>query len=132
MPTFRVNVKTSQKGQIFKASVTHAAGTRMVTQINEALAQEGVNRALAILGNVLKNPTGYYESRVGIKTGQAYRGVWDNNVVYGGWLEGVSSRNATTRFKGYHTFRQVKQSLNRDKEQLAQRFVDQYIREMNG
>lgn len=31
--------------------------------------------------------------------------------VYGPWLEGVSSRNQTTRFKGYAMFRKTKQKL---------------------
>ena len=31
----------------------------------------------------------------------------DNNVVYGPWLEGVGSRNGTTRFRGYAMFRKT-------------------------
>lgn len=131
MPTMRMNIKVSQKGAIFKASETKAAGRRMVIAINEALAQEAFNRIKSRLGQVLKNPTGFYESRIAIDRKQIYRGVSDSNVIYGGYLEGVSSLNARTRFKGYHTFRQVKQEINRDKEKIAQPFVRRFIEEMN-
>jgi hypothetical protein len=38
--------------------------------------------------------------------------VTHDNVIYGPWLEGVSSRNASTRFKGYRTFRRAQQELD--------------------
>lgn len=37
----------------------------------------------------------------------------DGRVVYGPWLEGISSRNQRTRFKGYASFRRVGQYLQR-------------------
>jgi len=131
MPQFRVNVKVETKGAIFNAAKSAAAGRRMIIEINEAIAQEGVNRVLARLERVLKNPSGYYQSRIAVQRRQIYRGYWDNNVIYGGWLEGVDSRNATTRFKGYRTFRMVKQALDRDAVALAQPLVTRYVREMN-
>lgn len=103
----------------------------MVVAINEALAKEGVQRVHARLRQVLQNPTGYYQSRVVVDRRQTYRGITDSGVVYGGWLEGVSSRNRTTRFKGYHTFRIVMAGLNQDKEYIAAPIVAQFVREMN-
>lgn len=132
MPTFRVNVKVKQKGLIFEKSKSKAAAARMVIRVNETLAQEGVNRVQARLGNVLRNPTGYYKSNIQIARRATYRGITDSGVPYGGWLEGVDSRNKTTRFKGYHSFRIVQDSLNRDKEQLAQPFVNDFVAEING
>ena len=35
-----------------------------------------------------------------------------DRVVYGPWLEGTGSRNRTSRFKGYWTFRKAQQELN--------------------
>lgn len=131
MPNFRMNVKVEHKGAIFDAAATKAAGARMVVSMNDILAQEGVIRVRARLGQVLQNPTGYYESKIQVDRKQIYRGVSDGGVIYGGWLEGVSSRNQTTRFKGYHTFRDIKQSLDRDKGQLIEPAVQQYLREIN-
>ena len=132
MPTVRVNIKVQQKGLIFQKSKTKAAANRMVIAANEALAQEGVNRVKARLKNVLKNPTGYYESRIAIERRATYRGITDSGVPYGGWLEGIDSRNATSRFKGYHTFRIVQESMKRDKERIAQPVVDRFVAELNG
>lgn len=130
MPTFRVNITVQQKGAIFSSSATKAAGQRMTTRINDSIAQEGVVRVKARLGQVLQNPTGYYESKIQVDRRSQYRGITDGGVVYGGWLEGISSRNKTTRFKGYHTFRIVQQQLSKDTQQLAQPMVDRYVQEM--
>lgn len=131
MPTMRMNVDVKQKGMVFSSAKSKAAASRMIIQINDAIAQEGVDRVLTVLGNVLQNPTGYYESKIAVERRSVYRGVTDNNVIYGGYLEGVSSLNKRTRFKGYHTFRQVKQQLDRDKVKIAKPIVDKFIREMN-
>lgn len=131
MPAFRVNIKVDQKGAVFSASATKAAGQRMTTRINDSIAQEGVNRIQARLGQVLQNPTGYYSSRIQVDRRSQYRGITDGGVVYGGWLEGISSRNKTTRFKGYHTFRTVQQQLSKDTRALAQPLVNQYVQEMS-
>jgi hypothetical protein len=127
MPNARINVAVHQKGAIFNASVTKAAAARMVVQINDAIAQEGVSRIQVRLDRVLKHPTGHYRSRIQVERRQTYRGVTDGGVIYGGWLEGVSSRNRTTRFKGYHTFRDVLQTLNKDKTKIAQPYVTKFI-----
>jgi hypothetical protein len=68
-----------------------------------------------------KQPTGYYESNVRIKGDNE---VWDGGLggpVYGPWLEGVGSRNNTTRFKGYHAFRKAAQALERRIESRGDR-----------
>lgn len=132
MPKFRVNVKVEQKGMLFNAAASRAAAERAVVQVNEVLAQEGVNRVKSRLRTVLQNPTGRYESNIMVDRRTVYRGFSDNNVVYGGWLEGVSPMNRATRFKGYHTFRLVRQSLNQDKEAIAAPVIDALVRELNG
>jgi hypothetical protein len=131
MPNFRVNVKVEQKGAIFKASNTKAAAARMVIGINDDIAQEGVTRILTLLGRALQNPTGFYESRIVVDRRQTYRGITDSGVVYGGWLEGITTRNSTTRFKGYHVFRTVQQQLAQEKEQLAAPAVQRCIEELS-
>lgn len=131
MPDFRVNITVQQKGIIFNAAASKAAGQRMTTNIGESIAVEGVRRIKARLGTVLRNPTGYYESQIQVDRRTQYRGITDGGVVYGGWLEGVTSPNRTTRFKGYRTFRIVQQELRRDSVVIAQPAVDRYVREMN-
>jgi hypothetical protein len=76
------------------------------------------------LDSVLQNPTGYYESQVRSEPLDEYNySVNDGNVIYGPWLEGLSSRNQTTRFKGYGTFRIVKNRM----AQKTQAIVDAWV-----
>jgi hypothetical protein len=132
MPDFRVNVSVQQRGPLFDIAKSKAAAKRMVVEVNDAIATEGVNRVRVRLGRVLRNPTGFYSSNVVVDRRQVYRGVSDSNVVYGGWVEGVDPRNRTTRFKGYHTFQIVRQELLRDKSQIAQPIIDKFINELQG
>lgn len=131
MPEFRVNVDIKQKGQIFNAGASKAAAARMVIEINDALAMEGVTRVRAYLWRRYKRPTGYYDSNIAVSRRQVYRGITDNGVVYGPWLEGTGSRNKTSRFKGYRAFRTMKQELDRDKFKLAQPMVNDFVKRMN-
>jgi hypothetical protein len=80
---------------------------------------------------VFKNPTGAYESRINAHRVSRDRAeVWDNNSVYGPWLEGVGSRNRTTRFKGYHFWRKSGQQAQRLANQIANRYLQPYLRRM--
>lgn len=59
-----------------------------------------------VLDRRIQHPTPYYETQiVAVQTGHDWT-VNDRGVIYGPWLEGVSSRNTATRFKGYHAFRE--------------------------
>lgn len=131
MPVSRVNISVQTKGAIFDASRTQAAGKRFTTRMNTVLAEEGVRRVKARLDQVLKRPTGFYKSNITTDRRSQFRGITDSGVVYGGWLEGVDSRNRTTRFKGYRTFRIVKQSLNRDSDNIVRSLVDAYVQELS-
>jgi hypothetical protein len=51
-------------------------------------------------------------------------------VIYGPWLEGTGSRNATTRFKGYASFRRAAQVTRSRVRHIAGGVVSQYIKRM--
>jgi outer membrane translocation and assembly module TamA len=132
MPSFRVNVAVDLKGAVFNSSDTKAEAARTIIAINDAIAVEGVNQVVGKLRRVLRNPTGYYTSRVTVERRQIYRGVWDQKVPYGGWLEGVTARNRTSSFKGYHVFADVRQALKGDARKIAEPLVADFIKRMNG
>jgi hypothetical protein len=132
MPQWRVNMKMDQRGPIFDVAASKRAAKRMIVDVNDAIAVHGVKLVRAHLKRVLQNPTGYYESRIAVERREIHRGVWDQRVAYGGWLEGVDSRNRTTRFKGYRTFRIVKQQLDNESRRIAQPIVDRFVTQMNG
>jgi KDO2-lipid IV(A) lauroyltransferase len=46
--------------------------------------------------------------------------VTSDLATYGPWLEGTGSRNLTTRFKGYHTFRLVSQQVDEEAGPVAE------------
>lgn len=97
-----------------------AAAARFAAATEDAIAKEAENRIHTRLGQVLKHPTGYYEGHIHAERATADLVVTDTPVLWGPWLEGVGSRNQTTRFKGYHTFRLVSQKLDADAAPLAE------------
>jgi hypothetical protein len=52
-------------------------------------------------------------------------------AMYGPWLEGTGSRNETTRFKGYHGFREAGLALDTEAEAVASRAFAPYVAVMN-
>ena len=57
--------------------------------------------------------------------------IHDRRIVYGPWLEGVSRRNQTTRFKGYHSFRRATQAVLPKVVALANHVLPPFLRRMN-
>lgn len=53
-------------------------------------------------------------------------------VLYGPWLEGTSSRNESTRFKGYRIYKQVKGRMRKKMLALVQGRYDRAVEELNG
>ncbi|WP_152644882.1 hypothetical protein [Kitasatospora griseola] len=98
--------------------VFNGTASPLVTRYTQAGVQELADWADGevhrVLGQVLRHPTGYYESRVTVNrvSGDSIA-ITDGGVVYGPWLEGISSRNDATRFKGYGTFRRVKERVEK-------------------
>lgn len=82
------------------------------------------------LDRSIRHPTPYYETQIILQRRVDDWVVHDRGVSYGPWLEGVSSRNRTTRFKGYASFRRAVQSASQKAPaiiaRIAQRFVDRW------
>lgn len=124
MPT--VNITAVLKGNIWKVNVPGWL-TAFQEEAKTAVAQEGVNLAHIMLDRVLQHPTGFYRSQVQVERVQHDLVVTDGGVIYGGWLEGVSEMNKATRFKGYHTFRQVTRDLKKVSGYIAEQALTRMI-----
>ena len=75
--------------------------------------------------------TGHYRRSIhGEVTASLNGRIHDSKVVYGPWLEGVSSRNQTTRFKGFSAFRNAKQQLGRIAKGVLQKRVLQALQRL--
>ena len=59
----------------------------------------------SIAGNLVKDLVAQVDA------GAVKRGA---NTVYASWIEGTSSRNRTTKFKGYHMFRNARVFLDNE------------------
>ena len=100
-----------ESGPLFSGALESAL-KQGIHEAQVAVAELGEREVRSRLRQVLRHPTGYYSSRVRTEVTAADPRVTDSRVIYGPWLEGTGSRNRTTRFKGYSTFRQVTQRLN--------------------
>lgn len=85
----------------------------------------------------LQNPTGRYQSQLNVArrdliTMSVNDGWPGSGLVYGPWLEGVGSRNKTTRFKGYFALRRAANSVAQKASAIAQPVIDKFIAKANG
>ena len=139
------NVRLS--GPLFDGTAQRAAH-RGTIAIRQELANEGARLAYAALtASIRHHGTGRAERGItqtdrsrAYQTGHYTMPVivgMDETIVttdlatYGPWLEGTGSRNLTTRFKGYHSFRMAGQALNGVAEEIGEDVIAPYVREMN-
>lgn len=108
-----------------------AAVTAYISHAEKDVADQGVNLVRNELGIVLRHPTGHYSGQIQTTNMGGDAAVWDGGVIYGPWLEGTGSRNRTTRFKGYATFRRVTQRLQAMAAPIAEKTLKGYLGRMS-
>lgn len=103
-----------------------------VDDITKAVAQDALAEVQQNLDASIRNPTPYYETQ--ITNDRAMQGyvIHDRGIVYGPWLEGTSTRNATTRFKGYASFRRARATVEARIPQTTDRVMDKLRRDLGG
>lgn len=127
---FGLGHSTETRGPLFDGSARRVIDA-FLDEAKEEVADEGVNDVLSVLGSKLQNPTGYYESQIATDRQRDDYAVTDSGVIYGPWLEGTSSRNQTTRFKGYSTFRRTTQTLQGKAPDIAERVLPRYLNRLS-
>lgn len=122
----QIFTRVHTRGPIFDGRAHH-----IFEDFSEELEDDGAEFVLDHIKRTFhsnfKQPTGYYESHVFINNSVSGAVVEDGGMagpVYGPWLEGVGSRNATTRFKGYGAFRKAAQALERRIEGMGHRLMN--------
>lgn len=114
-------VRTS--GPLFSGEAARVLD-RMTEEIAREVGKVAEQDVQQRLKTVLRHPTGKYQRRIRAAVESGGRVVIDDQrSVYGPWLEGTSSRNRTTRFKGYATFRRVRQQVEAKSGRIAQQVV---------
>lgn len=76
--------------------------------------------------------TGHYRLNVHGEVKDGIGRITDGGVTYGPWLEGLSSRNQTSRFKGYSSFRRTQEWLQTQVPKVAEAWIGKAVRELNG
>lgn len=127
MPRWEISFKGRVKGPISDGRI-HQHVDEYSADVAEALAEKGEELVLLRLSNVLRHPTGYYESHIDTRPLSATKyEIHDSGVIYGHWLEGTGSRNSpVTIFPGYHTFSIVAEQLKRKRGGIARRILRQH------
>lgn len=126
---FSLRIRTAVQGALFDQRA-HQLFEEFCEDLEEDGAEWALNHIRGTFHTSFKVPTGYYESNVEIHRSGASTEVWDggqSGPVYGPWLEGVGSRNSTTRFKGYHAFRKAAQALERRIEGMGERLLHRNV-----
>lgn len=133
-----VTVKT--KGPIFDGR----AG-QIINEESRSLVRTVVELGENRLSNVLRprpagvylsiaqggKSTGNYRSHLHARSTGLHGIITDSGVIYGPWLEGTSSRNVTTRFKGYASFRKTGQWLQQQVPRLLQKTIARVAQRLN-
>lgn len=123
--SYVLRIRTRTHGALFDAR-SHQLFDDFAEDLEEEGAEYALGHIKATFHTNFKHPTGYYESNVEIHNSGGSMEVWDGGYggpVYGPWLEGVGSRNRTTRFKGYHAFRKAASALERRIEGMGDRLL---------
>lgn len=124
---FDLHARARARGPVFNGEAQRQIqrGTGASERQIADQAKDFIRRDLIV---VPRHPTGYYRRHIRVIRAGGRHEVVDSNVVYGPWLEGVSQRNRTTRFKGYAFFRRASQRFSRVAGAIADRILQQYTR----
>lgn len=133
-----MTVEVITSGPLFSSGVEGLINSAIDT-MNDDISRAGERKLQEMLkpqpGGVLKSEsdaggprgatgaargsTGEYSRGIHALVTNALIEITDNGAIYGPWLEGESSRNESTRFKGYSTFRRVTQWLEEEYMPIA-------------
>ena len=122
-----VGVTVDPRGPLFDAR----AEKEVADAENDALkavATIGASMVRSRMAAVFRKETPFYRfANVAAKDPPGWK-VWDQDkTVYGHWLEGVGSRNRTTRFKGYFTYRRITQELRARAQTIADGVIRRHV-----
>lgn len=106
------DIEISATGPLFRAAERAGITREFVREAVDDITAQAYADVMGNLNASIRHPTPYYETQVtNERVSEDSRRVHDRGVIYGPWLEGTGSRNRTTRFRGYASFRRARQSV---------------------
>ena len=136
-----VTMKVKAEGPLFKKSAKKKFDAAVEGALKE-LVQEGESFLMERLrprpaGVYLSvtggegTSTGNYRRNISTVVRNNYAEINDGGVVYGPWLEGISSRNSSSRFKGYASFRKTRDKLEKNAQKVLRKHAKRLVKRMN-
>ena len=119
-------VEVSFDGPIFDGQF-ETAFAEILQEAQKQIGDAALERVQFFLNASIRKPTPYYETQIIHQRRGDNDVVHDRGIIYGPWLEGVGSRNATTRFKGYSSFRKATQAADKLAPSILQRVISRNI-----
>jgi hypothetical protein len=137
-----LSTKVEFQGRFFQPYATQQLLAATHAGINELVqeAETFLNDRLKPMagGGVYKNTpaskggsTGHYRRSISSDMKELNALITDGNVIYGPWLEGISSRNNTTRFKGYFSFRLAGQHAQKLSKKVLEKYINRFVRKVS-
>lgn len=109
-----------------------AAVDRFVRDSTKVLTLAGTQMVKLRFKSRIQVNTGRFLGRITGEVSGAIGKIYTKFILYGYWLEGVGSQNATTRFKGYWGYRETFIELDARSEEILAPLVAKLRREMGG
>lgn len=119
-------VTVTMSGALFTGAAEHVVDL-ILDDAAHTVAQQGYSDVMTNLNRSIRNPTPYYETQVVVDRAPDGYVVHDRGIIYGAWIEGVSTRNQQTRFKGYASFRRGFQTLLNQTPKLLEHVTARHI-----
>jgi len=102
------NAEISLRGPLF-STLGHTFVVQFLEEATLLVGTRANSTVHQMMDQSFKHPTPYYETQVAMRSTMHEVIIGDRGIIYGPWLEGTGSRNATTRFKGYSHWRRATQ-----------------------
>lgn len=115
-------------GPLFEGDNVGRVLDRFAEDTRRELGDFALNEAQAVADRSIRRGTGFYRSKLE-HDGEGVVGY--GRVVYGAWLEGDSSRNQTSRFKGYRIFQKTQTRVRREAPAMAAEIMAKHIAELS-
>lgn len=123
------------RGPLFNGAAVRDLDAALVA-VKREVADEAEREWQTNMTDSFQHSTGRYQSTVNVArrgldlvVNDGYPG---SGVLYGPWLEGLGSRNETTRFKGYFAQRRATQTVDRKVPEIAEPIIRAFIAKANG
>jgi hypothetical protein len=122
-----LEVTYSQSGPLFDGRAAKALD-ESARDIEQRTAEFGASLIRSRMDMTFRHQTPFYRLQNQARRDGAHWKISDNGVIYGPWLEGVGSRNKTTRFKGYFNYRRSLAEIQRHMTEIGDGVVGAHLR----